>query len=263
MYWIIFNSKRKAKKGKMSDDGSSSSDEDGGGLNFFGSDAAGLGGESSDSDSSASSEESYGGGSSKRARTDSRRESSKKGRDEGGGKGKQGKGEKEAPNALPSAADLFNDVGRGSKSATFLDAGAGIYATDEVHSFDARKAEAERKPWLSKKQTVVVRAPGQAIGDGHDYAGAGAGAPTGLAAELTAAALNASNSYGDGDRGVYAAAEATPISEMNMKNKGDKSFNSKEKRKRDSGQSGRGKSTVEEEKRTLRQNGGGRDGGYD
>eukprot|EP00729_Bicosta_minor_P004047 gene4047-6970_t len=235
---------------------SDDSSEDGG-FNFFGN-TAGLA-DSSDSDSDSSGSDGEGGltSSKKRAKLDK------------GGGGKGGK-----KHALPSSSALFNDASAGG--AAFLDAGAGIYATDEVDAFDNRKAAVERKPWLSKKQTVAVTIEGTRSGDGEvanpdavSYANqllngtvgsggatGGGGQATGLAAELNAAAMSASNTYGNGERGAYEK-EAVPISEMHVKKGKElaKGFNAKEKRKRDEGMSARGKSNVEEEKRLLRQNG--------
>lgn len=106
--------------------------------------------DSSDSDSDSSGSDGEGGltSSKKRAKLDK------------GGGGKGGK-----KHALPSSSALFNDASAGG--AAFLDAGAGIYATDEVDAFDNRKAAVERKPWLSKKQTVAVTIEGTRSGDGE------------------------------------------------------------------------------------------------
>lgn len=145
--------------------------------------------------------------------------------------------------ALPSVASLFND----DSVPTFLQQPA-FAAGAEVHSFD-RRAKAEDKPkrWLKKSQTVEVRS---------DKAPPPVPA-TGFAAEVQKAAMMNSLAYKDT---TPADAPATvPISELNKKKKkvpdGDKgkSFAVKEKRKRDLGMSARGKSTVEEEKRVLRQ----------
>lgn len=51
---------------------------------------------------------------------------------------------------------------------------------------------------------------------GSGGATGGGGQATGLAAELNAAAMSASNTYGNGERGAYEK-EAVPISEMHVK----------------------------------------------
>ena len=112
-------------------------------------------------------------------------------------------------------------------------------------------------PWLKKSQTVET--PEQ-----REARAAQQPVPTNkFVAELQAAAMANSKVYKDeAPEGYTTAKEATPISELNMKDKskdkskskGDrgKSWAIKEKKKRDLGMQARGKSNVEEEKRILR-----------
>ena len=139
-----------------------------------------------------------------------------------------------------------------------------------TEAFDRRVPTiTNKKPWLNRKQTVKVAGSDF---DGVVGAGKAAAPTTGLAAELSAAAVANSRAFGDGDLEAHQRQQAVPISEQHMRNPrkgndggksggGQSRWNEKEKRKRDQdGMSGRGKSHNEEEKRILRQGAG---GGYD
>lgn len=133
----------------------------------------------------------------------------------------------------------------------------------ETVTFDKRVQAEARKPWLKKSQTVKTAAQREA------EAAAQPVPQNSYVAELAAAALMNSKAYADNEDGRAAVKEAVPISELGKKRKGkdkggrDKSFAAKEKRKRDMGMQSRGKSTVEEEKRLLRQANGQAGFGYD
>eukprot|EP00038_Savillea_parva_P026192 m.52138 g.52138 ORF g.52138 m.52138 type:complete len:267 (+) comp7353_c0_seq1:217-1017(+) len=155
--------------------------------------------------------------------------------------------------ALPPVSALFSE----DTTPSFLEAPS-FAPQVEVQAFD-RRAQPEVNPqrWLKKSQTVEVT-----------DATAVATQPlpaTGIAAEVQRAAMMNSVAYKDTAPKEKAA--KTPIHELNKKKKGDtnsaKSFATKEKRKRDLGMQAREKSTVEEEKRVLRQEYAGAGLGFD
>lgn len=155
--------------------------------------------------------------------------------------------------SLPSVASLFKT----DQTPSYLEKPSFV-AHSEVHAFD-RRAQPDAKPkrWLNKSQTVEV---GQPL---HQPVPA-----TGLAAEVQQAAMMNSAAYAD-----YVPSDApakVPIADLNKKKKDDgtakksaTSFAAREKKKRDLGMSARGKSTVEEEKRLLRDYAGGSGLGFD
>lgn len=106
----------------------------------------------------------------------------------------------------------------------------------EAVVFDRRVAKEAPKPWMNKRQTVAPKKDLQKQQQAATPQG-------GYAAELAAAAVMNASAYADTDAATARSLrkEAIPISEMNKRDRNDKSktFAAKEKRKRDSGQSSR------------------------
>eukprot|EP00049_Salpingoeca_infusionum_P017556 m.353432 g.353432 ORF g.353432 m.353432 type:complete len:217 (-) comp16765_c0_seq1:3684-4334(-) len=160
---------------------------------------------------------------------------------------------------LPSVDDLLGDDK--FSNPEFLHCGPQALAKeDEVKSFDHRNPEKPKTPWMKTPDQIAAdRARKEEARRQQIQANSGA------ANDITAAANALRTTYSHTDYEAVGEGGATPISQLNKKQKPQgvkahkkdiekvESFQQKERRKRNMGQSSKDASFVEEEKRVLRQ----------